>query len=251
MTTAPRNAPQDVDVQAPHGRASLSWIWLIVAVVVIGLAYFALGQSLETAERTNCDIVLRRIGLALQEYHDIHGSFPPAFVADERGRPMHSWRVLILEPWLETSLKIANIDYRWDEPWNSPQNRKLIDEWPTSRPYGCLYAETGPFTNYVMITGAGLFSDGPHGSTRDDITDGLSQTIAVVEVRDSGIEWTEPRDLSFTDFVAQVNADPAKSISSPHIGGAMVLMADGSTRFLGEDLSPEELRSMLTTAAGD
>src|SRR6478672_5330638 len=46
--------------------------------------------------RMACSNHLKQIGIALQNYHDVYGSFPPAYVADANGRPMHSWRVLIL-----------------------------------------------------------------------------------------------------------------------------------------------------------
>ena len=36
----------------------------------------------------------------MHNYHDEHGSFPPAYIADASGKPMHSWRVLIL-PYLD------------------------------------------------------------------------------------------------------------------------------------------------------
>ena len=38
--------------------------------------------------------------ITLQDYEQEHGCFPPAYVPDENGRPMHSWRVLSL-PYLE------------------------------------------------------------------------------------------------------------------------------------------------------
>ena len=43
--------------------------------------------------------------VALHNYHDEHGSFPPAYVSDESGRPLYSWRVLIL-PYLDDPLAI-------------------------------------------------------------------------------------------------------------------------------------------------
>src|SRR5207248_11120546 len=56
----------------------------------------AVQQAREAARRTQCSNNLRQIGLALHNYAQVYGSFPPAFVADEEGKPMHSWRVLIL-----------------------------------------------------------------------------------------------------------------------------------------------------------
>ena len=60
---------------------------------------------------------LKQIGLAMHNYLSAHTTFPPPYSADKNGRPLHSWRVLIL-PYLEeyrlaqksawTSLGIAN-----------------------------------------------------------------------------------------------------------------------------------------------
>ena len=51
-----------------------------------------------------CSNNLKAIAIALHSYHDKYGSLPPAYVADENGKPMHSWRVLILPQLGETGL---------------------------------------------------------------------------------------------------------------------------------------------------
>jgi len=240
------------DLAQPPNSTRAAWIWTGIFCLAAVAAFAAMRHSLDASGQTNCSIGLRRIGLALQEYHDLHGSFPPAWVTDAEGRRIHSWRALILEPWLETTFEVAMIEYRFDVPWDAPHNRELFNDWPTGLPYRCPSSPSEPlFTNYVMVVGDGLFSNGTGASRRDDITDGPSQTIAVIEVLDSGIEWMEPRDLSLDQLVEQINEDPSRSISSSHAGGALVLMADGTTRFLGEDLSTDELRSLLTVAGGD
>jgi hypothetical protein len=43
---------------------------------------------------------MRQLAQALHNYHDKHGSFPPAYQTGPDGRPWHSWRVLIL-PYIE------------------------------------------------------------------------------------------------------------------------------------------------------
>src|SRR3954465_9905424 len=50
------------------------------------------GTALNVRQRLTADLV--QIGLALQTYHDVHGTFPPAYVVDATGRPLFSWRVL-------------------------------------------------------------------------------------------------------------------------------------------------------------
>ena len=89
-------------------------------------------QAREAAQRSTCKNNLKQIGLALHNYHDRYQSFPPAFVADENGKPMHSWRVLLL-PYLDQADLYAR--YNFNEPWNGPNNLKLGDEIPEV--YGC------------------------------------------------------------------------------------------------------------------
>src|SRR5579871_4350512 len=83
--------------------------------------------------RVNCSLNLQHIGLALHQYHIEYGSFPPAYIADKNGRPIHSWRTLIL-PYMDLSpqysrshLELYN-RYRFDEPWNGPHNAALSRE---------------------------------------------------------------------------------------------------------------------------
>ena len=46
---------------------------------------------------------LYQITLALESYHQTNGRFPPAYIADKNGKPMYSWRVLIL-PFLDSTI---------------------------------------------------------------------------------------------------------------------------------------------------
>ena len=88
----------------------------ILAALVI-LLFFSLlllhppGGASEYAYRSQCANNLNRIALALHNYHDAYKCFPPAYVADEEGRPMHSWRVLIL-PYMEQQALSRSPRYR-------------------------------------------------------------------------------------------------------------------------------------------
>src|SRR5687767_14136115 len=75
----------------------------LIALVAIGLvlcclipAFMPAVGSRPPSKRTQCKNNLKQIALALHNYHDVYGSFPPAYIADKDGRPMHSWRVLLL-----------------------------------------------------------------------------------------------------------------------------------------------------------
>jgi hypothetical protein len=48
---------------------------------------------------------------------------------------------------------------------------------------------------------------GSEGRKREDVTDGLSNTLMLVELPDSGICWTEPRDLTVEEFLEVYSSD--------------------------------------------
>src|SRR5207248_2869881 len=111
---------------APIPRGGFRLTTLMAAVLMIGGLVGVLGRAMlqarEEARASQC-LCIKQIGLALLNYHDTYGSFPPAYVADATGKPIHSWRVLIL-PFMEQS-SLYNA-YSMAEPWDGPNNRKLL-----------------------------------------------------------------------------------------------------------------------------
>ncbi len=83
------------------------------------------------------------------------------------------------------------------------------------------------------------------------MTDGLSATIFISEIARSDIHWMEPRDLHIDRMSFQINDKTKPSISSHHRGGAHVLFADGSVRFLRDSTPPEIVRALLTIDGGE
>lgn len=154
---------------------------------------------------------------------------------------MHSWRVLIL-PFLDDQDFYKR--YKFDEPWNGPNNSRLALDRPL---YRCpSHEDESDQTSYVAVTGVKTAFPADRYVTNEDITDGPSNTIVIVEIANSGIHWMEPRDLSFAEMSFKVNADPSRGISSVHELGAQVLFADGSSRFLGTKTIEDTIRSLLT-----
>ena len=92
-------------------------------LLVLGLMlYPAVEKAREAARRSGCKGGLFFLRFALDNYHEAYGCFPPPYIADAEGRPMHSWRVLIL-PFIDQA-PLYN-QYRFDEPWDGPNNRQL------------------------------------------------------------------------------------------------------------------------------
>src|SRR4029450_8262750 len=68
---------------------------VVVVVAIIGLVIALLLPAVRPpgggpSKRGMCSNNLKQIWVALQNYHDVYHSVPPAYVADANGKPMHS-----------------------------------------------------------------------------------------------------------------------------------------------------------------
>src|SRR4051794_16491927 len=106
-------APLRFSVRAALALVALCGIPLLLVRLVL--------DARSEARRLSCVNNLRQIGEALQNYHQSYDCFPPAFLVDPSGKPMHSWRILII-PFMDTSALYYN--YNLSQPWNSPSNLK-------------------------------------------------------------------------------------------------------------------------------
>lgn len=238
----------------------------MIVLIVLGVMCLCIGPGLlvalllpavqsarGAARRMQCSNNLKQIGLALHNYHDVHKCFPPAYIADKNGKPMHSWRVMIL-PYIEESALYDQ--YNFDEPWDSPNNMAVAAQMPdVFRCPSSPQIGTGNETNYVVVIGDSkkfpqtLFSPNK-GISFGKVTDGTSNTIAVVETA-TPVPWTQPdADLNFSTMQFAINAG-ANSISSDHPGVANVLFADGSVRPLSKSVDSRTLRNLIQPADGN
>ena len=174
---------------------------LILFVLGLVLASVTGGGFLGWAIRGACDSArssasrshLYWLGYLLKEYHRDHGAFPPRYVADEPGKAMHSWRVLLL-PYLEE--KEFYDQYDFDEPWNGPRNSALAktlraDTFAYCKPDGSTRGH--PWTDYVAVAPPDVEWPAKGPLKAFEVMEG-SDRFLVVELPDSGIHWMEPRD---------------------------------------------------------
>lgn len=241
--------------ELPPPQFTLRSLFVVIAVValLLGLTLPAIQSARESARRTECARNLLQIGLGLHNYHDVHGSFPAASWQRAEGQPHHSWRVAI-SPFIECSPFYDR--YSFDQPWNSPGNLSAGQTWLFYL-YRC---PSGPsavgMTDYLAVTGAMTAWPVPAARRLQDFSKGTSQTILVVEHVNSGIHWLEPRDLPFDqlDFTIlgrSPQGDPPAdrrlipALVSEHQDGANVVFADGSSKFLPTDTSPDVLKDLL------
>jgi hypothetical protein len=229
----------------------------VVAVVLLLAVGFALLQpairsARSVAWKSKCSSNLEQIGLALQQYQTDHGSYPPAYIAGPDGKPMHSWRVLIL-PYLGKEAASVFQQYDFNQPWDSEQNIRLAAFMPEV--YACPEhpdALTNQETTYMVISGTKTMFPGARSVSPAQIADDPAETIAVVETPQSGVHWLKPQDLEAVRMAYEINGREATEPGSHHThGGAHVLMADGTVLFLPDDFSPDVLTSMTTINGGE
>lgn len=229
-----------------------------IALVACGLCLInclriSVTDPSELFRRYSCQNSLTQIALAMHNYAHRYGTFPPAYIADSRGKPIHSWRVLLL-PFLEDE-KLYR-EYSFDEPWDGPNNRKLHQK--TVHAYRC-FSDTGAkndptMTSYVVVTGPHTAFPGAHPTKPADFQKPLSEVFLVVEVANSGIHWMEPRDLSFAEMDFKINGQPGKSISSCHDWSwnysypvvVCAVYADGHAEYLPLTMPPDQVKERLT-----
>lgn len=218
--------------------------WAAAAVLIAGLIYALLpriGGPHGASQRDECRGNLQTIGKALHLYHSEQGCFPPAYIADDRGRPTHSWRALLL-PYLDEELATQ---YRFDEPWDGPHNRLLHDRIPSQ--FRCPSDKSPEHdTSYVAVMGPRTLWPGSETRRFVSVTDGLSNTIAIVEVANSGINWLQPRDLTVAELQAVMHPVEKAAGSTNHSAGRFVLMADSSVQWVDDGASREQLDALLT-----
>lgn len=190
------------------------------------------------AQRTQSMNNIRQIVLAMHNYHSVTGRMPPAVLTHQSGQK-YSWRIAIL-PYLEQSQIYDR--YNFEEPWNSEHNRAVTARMPAVFRAGDMPADT---TNsaYFMLIGPGMVGSAEGGLDFADARDGSSNTVMVVESRQS-IHWAEPRDLSgderkFGEFGGFFD------------GGFNAGFLDGHVQFLSDRTTPRTLKGMLTYDGGE
>jgi prepilin-type processing-associated H-X9-DG protein len=205
---------------------------LPAAPVAVGLLLPAVQKVREAANRTACQNQLKQLAIAMHKYHSVHGRFPPAVVYSKDGKPLYSWRVLLL-PYVEADNVYSQ--FKLDEPWDSPTNINLLPLMPeTFREPSQPTSDTGTF--YQVLVGSGTAFEDRQGARLQDFTNGVSNTLLIVEAEDA-VPWSKPADLPYDPN------QPFPKLGQRHGGGANAAMADGAVRFIDRGTGDAMLHS--------
>jgi len=263
-----RRAPphdEDYDERARRRRQAKGGNGLIIGLIIggvvlliggaVGLFFLLSGaqSSVETArDRTMLTNNLKQITLAMHSFNDAFKRIPaPGFSKDLGSRdtkPLLSWRVAIL-PFVEEDFLFKQ--FKLDEPWDGPNNIKLLDRMPK------IYEPIGPqpkkagHTYLQYVTGPGTVFPNPTfvaGIPRS-FPDGLSNTVLIVEAAEP-VPWTKPAD--FTIDVTNVMQGNVPKLGAFSANGFYAGLGDGSVRFIDRSkVSDKTIRQALNPADGN
>ncbi len=297
-------------------REAFTLIELLVSIaiiaVLVSLLLPAVQQAREAARMAACKNNLKQIGLALHNYHDIHSRLPAAQIRWNQAivasdpivdRAQWSWATAIL-PQLDLGNVYDQIDFSSDLriPANRETLRRKIAVYrcPTMPELG--YANItdripgdtdAAITDYAVVghhepsVPGNTFFRRPYGASGllaqndwarfAEVTDGLTQTLAVTETRWSqvhaniigrgsclgsadcsfGSPWGQNAAVTTGDKINQQLYSPSGipafryQIISLHRGGAQFVFADGHVAFISENIDQTLLDALATRAGGE
>ncbi|MEQ9407066.1 MAG: DUF1559 domain-containing protein [Fuerstiella sp.] len=216
------------------------------AEAVIGSLMKLISPARDRARKMSTMNSLKQIGLAMHNFHDSYGHFPPQALADDSGRRLLSWRVLIL-PYLDQT-ELYN-QFHLDEPWDSDHNRGLIEKIPFVYDSFARSSDTdrkGRTRLIAPLLTNSVFGRPGTGVHVREITDGTSATLLVVEADpEQAVIWTKPEDIDASA------AKDLKALLDSMADGFHACLCDGSARFFSETIDNAVVRALLTIDGGE
>ena len=188
---------------------------------------------------------LRTMMLAIHNHESAYRSFPPSKKARklEGGKSGLSWRVHVL-PFMGKEAQALWSEFNLEESWDSEHNKKLLSRMPDvyGLPNGLLgsTAIKSGYTTWLAPEGEKCWMGQPKAFSFGKVTDGTSNTIAIVRVKpELAVPWTAPQDYRFAP------ESPADGLATDASGSVDAAMLDGSSHRLPVDLEPETWKHLF------
>ncbi len=242
------------------------FVMVVVGAVLLALLLPAVQQARSAARRTQSKNNLKQIALALHNYAEIYdGDLPIGTYPNEKLKPEErlSWQAAIL-PYMEQSYLHQSINF--DEAWSDESNRIAAGtRLPVYMNPGHTAASVGAAeTHYVGIAGlgtdaptlpadsnrAGVFAFDRKTNFRD-ITDGTSNTMMISEASGQFGSWIAGGNATMRSLTQKPYINGPDGIGGPFTGGCQIGLADGSVRFVSENIDPVVFEHLSTMADGN
>jgi Protein of unknown function (DUF1559) len=180
----------------------------------------------------------------MHSYEGTHGHLPPAAVCGADGKPLLSWRVLIL-PFIEGEELYRQ--FKLNEPWDSPHNIQLLSQMPPvyeAPPW--VARKMPPFHTIIHVfVGKGAAFEGTERLTlKNDFPDGTHNTIMVIE-GGKPVPWTKPEDLIYDPH------GPLPELKGIFKDEIRIGFASGGVTHIKSNIKEANLRAAITRNGGE
>ncbi|MCL2116926.1 MAG: DUF1559 domain-containing protein [Planctomycetaceae bacterium] len=237
-------------------KAWRPWNWLTVSSRSHELANFLFDMVpnsrafREAHRRKDCTDNMKQIVLAMLIYERRNGTLPPAWTVDAEGRPLHSWRVLLLPYLGDEALAELYSQIRLDEPWDSEHNRQFHSR--NLDIYRCPSTTLADGeTSYTVVVGEETaFNDSGTGRKLSGFGPKSGDMLLLGEMP-TAICWMSPHDMTwerakFSDFLAETrHVSEFFDGGTVHTGGGNFAFRDGSVRFISKTMNGDKFSGMI------
>lgn len=244
MTTNPYESPESASTSELVEKKRFPIRKIVMRTVIGGLSALLLvamllplnrgGRSREASRRNACINNLREISVALMNYAEVHGSYPPAYTVDDAGNRLHSWRTLIL-PFLDRKdvYELVDLSKPWDDPANAQARAAALNV------YSCPSSRSDPDrTGYLGLVGPGCFFEGVRGRAKSEVPVGDAPIIALIEVDPTReVHWMSPHDADLTMANSILETEDRN-----HNLQSLIAFSNGAVEAMPEEPDVEELQ---------
>jgi hypothetical protein len=186
---------------------------------------------------------LQQLAQAMLKYHKEHGRLPASAIYSKSGEPLLSWRVQLL-PYLDREEMYKR--FKLDEPWDSPHNKKLIENMPEIfNDWGRSKINKYKATKFRVFTGKGTAFEGTRGLRLSDFPDGPGTTFLIVQAQ-MPVPWTKPDLLPYLP-----NRPLCKLGGNREEEGFYAACADGRVHFIKAEADEKTIRALITRNGGE
>lgn len=225
----------------------------VLAVLFAAAHYLSIGigNAREVAQRKRITNNFKHVLIGFRNFDDTFTKLPrptcyepTANKYEPNLKPLYSWRFAIL-PFLQSSSKEMFLDLSWDAPENlrflNDGVPYTLENWQTIATDTRVFAITGPNT---------VFGDGQY-ELPASLDDAPADTILIVEVRDSDLNWMAPGDFDIRTMPESINAPDGKGISGIGRDGFHIGFVDGRAWCLSNETPFTELKKFFTMASAE
>jgi len=239
-------------------------VCFVGVAVLLAFVYPAVQQVREAARCTECKNKMRQLALGILNYESGYGHLPVGIEESIAGTPRCSWRVLVA-PYLESAQQFYDPNFSWNSPTNAQlydgssviatdkgggnPRSVVLDRCPHW--FWCCPSASEKSVNYAVVVGEETAFPLNRSVKLEEITDGIENTILLVETLSGSTIWTEPHDVRFDTMKFSIGRAENGELASNHQSRINVAFADAQVYSVDQSISPSELRALFTIAGGE